>query len=130
MDPALEQRIRAGYAAFARQDLDAVLAAFRPEATLTNPAYAIEGGVREGTDQLRAGLESLHEQFDFLALEVDEIDEGPGGVLVVLDIEANGRGSGAPFRGRFSHVLRLLDGEVVDLAWFSSPEEGRAAVGL
>ena len=40
MDPALEQRIDAAYAAFAAGDFDAVLALFAPDATLVNPARA------------------------------------------------------------------------------------------
>jgi ketosteroid isomerase-like protein len=130
MDPALERRIRDAYAAFARGDLDAAIDGFLPEATLTNPEYALEGGVRRGRDQLRTGLQALHNEFEYSELEVEELIEGPDGVLVLARMRASGRGSGAPLEARFAHVLRFENDLVVDLAWFRTAEEGRQAVGL
>jgi ketosteroid isomerase-like protein len=130
VDPALERHLRETYAAFARGDLDATLAAFRPDATMTNPEYAVDDGVRVGRDEVRAGLQSLHDQFEYAGVEIEELLEGPRGVLVVARMEARGRGSGAPLVGRFFHVFRMSGEQVVDFAWFRSLEEGREAVGL
>ena len=130
VDPALERRIRDAYAAFARGDLDAALSWFRPEATMTNPEYAVDAGVRVGRDEVRIGLHSLLEGFEYTALEVEEILEGPDGLLVIARMEAHGKGSGAPVDNRFVHVYRMRDDQVVDFAWFRTVEEGRRAVGL
>ena len=130
VDPGQERRIRAAYAAFVRGDLDGALASFVPEATFTNPDYAVEGGVRVGLDQVRAGFLSLHEQFEYESLDVEEIIEGPAGFLVVAHMHGRGRGSGAPLEGHFFHAFRMRGEQVLDFAWFSSLEEGRAAVGL
>ena len=87
VDPAVEERIRRAYAAFAAGDFDAAMASFAPDVQLVNPDYAMEAGVREGLDSLREGLQSLHDQFEYDSLEILEIDEGPSGVLVVARLE-------------------------------------------
>ncbi len=130
MDPVLEQRIRDAYAAFLRGDVDTALDEFLPEATFRNPEYAIEGGVRQGREELRASFQALHDGFDFTAFEVEQLIEGPDGVLAIVRTEATGKGSGAPFESRFAHMFRLRDQQVVDFAWFRTVEEGRRAVGL
>jgi ketosteroid isomerase-like protein len=131
VEPAQERQIREAYAAFARGDLGAALAWFVPEATFTNPDYAVEGGVRVGRDQLRVGFESLHDQFEYSSLEIEQLVEGPEGrVLVVVHFEGRGRTSGAPLNERFFHVFQMRGEQVLDFAWFTSLEEGRAAVGL
>jgi ketosteroid isomerase-like protein len=130
VDAGLQQRIRDFYTAYARGDMDAALEGFHADATLTNPEYAIDGGVRRGREQLRAALQGLHEGFEFQGIEVDELHEGPDGVLVLFPLVLRGRGSGAPIEERFAHVLRLRDGRVADLAWFRTAAEGRRAAGL
>jgi ketosteroid isomerase-like protein len=130
VEPAQERRIREAYTAFVRGDLDDALASFVPEATFTNPEYAVEGGVRVGHEQVRAGFESLHQQFDYTALDIEQLVEGPDGVLVVVRFQGRGKASGAPLDERFFHVFRMRGEEVLDFAWFTSLEEARRAVGL
>src|SRR3954470_3075036 len=130
VEPAQERRIREAYAAFVRGDLDSALASFVPEATFTNPAYAVEGGVRVGYDEIRAGFKSLHDEFEYSSLDVEQLIEGPEGVLVVVRFQGSGKTSGAPLDVRFFHVFRMRGEEVLDFAWFTSLEEGRRAVGL
>ena len=130
MDPALEARIHDVYAAYARGDVDTLLEAFAPDATLVNPEYAVDGGVRRGHAELGVALTELHEQFDYQELEVERIEEGPAGVAVDIRMIVSGRTSGARLEQRFSHVLRLRDELVVELLWFATPAEGRGAAGL
>jgi ketosteroid isomerase-like protein len=130
VDPAVEERIRRAYAAFATGDLDTAMASFAPDVALVNPDYAMERGVREGLDSLREGLQSLHDQFAYQSLEILEMDEGPGGLLVVARLRASGRSSGVPIDATFTHVFGLRDGQVVSYRWFRTREEGLAAAGL
>ena len=130
VDPALERSIRDAYAAFARGDLDTALATFLPDATFTNPSYAVEGGVRAGRDQVRSGFQALRAEFDYASIDIEDIVQGPTGVLVIARVDARGRTSGAPLDDRFFHVLRMEAGRVVDFAWFLNADEGRRAVGL
>jgi ketosteroid isomerase-like protein len=130
VDPALEKRIRDGYAAFARGDVDAALEHFEADATMTNPEYDLEGGVVHGRDEVLAALRNLHEWFEYEAVEVEDLIEGPAGVLVVVHMRVRGRGSGAPIESRFFHALRTEQGRATALSWFATEEEGRRAVGL
>jgi ketosteroid isomerase-like protein len=129
MDPELERTIRESYAAFAAGDVERATAAFSSDASLVNPDYAMETGVREGLASLRQGLTSLLEQFEYQSLEIEEMLERPGGVLVVSRMRATGRASGAPIDERFTHVLRISDGRVKSWEWFRTREEGLAALG-
>jgi ketosteroid isomerase-like protein len=130
MDPALERRIYDFYAAFGRGDLETVLEAFAPDVRLVNPDYAVDGGVREGRDGMRAALEGIHEQFEYERIEVERLEEGPDGVLGVFRMVVSGRVSGAPLSQTFTHVFRFREDLVVELLWFRTLEEGRQAVGL
>jgi ketosteroid isomerase-like protein len=130
MDSAQERRVRDAYAAFARGDIDSALSHFVPDATFTNPDYAIEPGVREGREAVRESFQALHEGFDYASLEVEELVEGPDGLLVLVRMVAHGRGSGAPLEASFVHVFRFRGEQVSDFAWFRTAEEGRRAVGL
>jgi ketosteroid isomerase-like protein len=130
VDPAVEKRVRRAYAAFATGDFDAAMASFAPDVQLVNPDYAMEGGVRDGFDALRDGLQSLHDQFAYHSLEILEMDEGPSGLLVVARLKAFGRTSGVPIDETFTHVFGMRDGQVVSYRWFRTREEGLAAAGL
>ncbi len=131
MDRALEQRLRSGYAAFAAGDLDAAMESLAPDVSFVNPEYALEGGVREGFEGVRGGLQALLDQFEFESVEVEEILQGENAVMLVVHIRAKGRGSGVPLDQRFAHVWTSLeDGRGVTFQWFVSREEGLTAAGL
>jgi ketosteroid isomerase-like protein len=130
MDPAVERQLRNAYEVFLTGDMDLILRGFAPDATFTNPPYAIEGGVRRGLDELRVSFQALHDEFEFRSLDIEELIEGPEGVFAIVRADARGRSSGAPLHGRFYHSWRLRDGLVADFAWYTTLEEGRAAIGL
>jgi ketosteroid isomerase-like protein len=130
MDPAVEQRIRNAYAAFAAGDVDGAVDGVHPDAELVNPPDAIETGTRSGRDELRAAFQRLHDEFEFESLDILEMYEGPRGVVVVSHWVGRGRSSGAPLGATLTHVLEMSDGVVVTYRWFRSVAEGRAAAGL
>ena len=130
MDPALERRIHHFYAAFGQGDVDALREAFDPDVKMINPEYAVDGGVRQGRAGVRAALTGLSEQFDYERIEVERIEEGPDGVLVVFRMVVSGRASGAPLDQCFTHVFRFRGELVIEFRWFRTLAEGRRAVGL
>jgi ketosteroid isomerase-like protein len=130
VDPAFVQEIRDAYAAFAAGDVDRAMSKFfAPDAAYVNPEYAMESS-DHGPDALRRGLLALHEHFEYESADVEEIQEGPDGVFVLVRLKATGRGSGAPVDATFAHVFRRRDGLVTDYEWYASREEGLAAAGL
>ncbi len=126
----MEGVVRRAYAAFAAGDIETTMAGFAPDIEMVNPEYAMESGVRRGLDSMREGLQNLYDQFNYESLEILEIDEGPGGVLVVARLRASGRASGAPIDETFTHVFSLRDGQVATYRWFRTRPEGLEAAGL
>jgi ketosteroid isomerase-like protein len=130
MDEALERRVHEAYRVFMTGDMELILREFAPDATFTNPPYAVEGGVRRGHAEVGPSIQALHDQFEFLSVDVEELIEGARGVLAIIRMDARGRASGAPLQGRFFHTWQLRDGLVADFAWFAGLDEARAWIGL
>ena len=130
MEPELERSVRRAYAAFAAGDMETAIASFAPDIEMVNPDYAMESGVRKGLDSMREGLQNLYDQFNYESLEILEIEEGPGGVLVVARLRASGRASGVPIDETFTHVFGLQEGRVVSYRWFRTRAEGAESAGL
>jgi ketosteroid isomerase-like protein len=132
MDPELEQRIRATYEAFARGDVEAVLANFDADSRVANPDYALEGGEAEGRQAAAATFQSTLDWLKLESIDVEEIAEGPDGVLVMIRLRGEGRASGVPVDVRYAHAIEYdVEGNRVQrFTWFETREEGLAAVGL
>jgi len=128
--PAFEQEIREAYAAFAAGDVDGVMATFfTSDASYVNPDYALEPTVH-GHEAFRRALLALHEQFEYQSVEVEEIEDGPNGLFVLVRLKATGKTSGAPLDETFAHVFRMSGRVASSYEWYTSREEGRAAAGL
>jgi ketosteroid isomerase-like protein len=130
VDPAVEERIRAAYAAFVAGDLDAVLSEISPEIVFVNPEYAVDGGTATGLPALRGALGRLHENFLGLTIEIEEILEAPGAAVVTSRWRGEGRVSGAPIDQPLTHVFDCGDGGVVKWRWLRSRAEGLEAAGI
>jgi ketosteroid isomerase-like protein len=124
-----DEQIRAAYEHFAAADFDAALRLFSPDATYVNPAAALMPGTRQGIDEVAAALRSIHEEIDFDRVDVLEIAEGRGCLLVTLRVVGRGRMSGAPIDELFNHVLRFEGEQVVAFEWYSNLDEATRAAG-
>jgi ketosteroid isomerase-like protein len=130
MDPDTERRIRAGYAAFARGDLDAVLENFDAQSEVASPDYALESGEAEGREAAAGAIGGTLEWMNVETLDIEELVEGPRGVLVMIRLRGEGRASGIPVDVRYAHAIELDGQRIQRLTWFETREEGLAAVGL
>jgi ketosteroid isomerase-like protein len=130
VNPATEQFMRAAYASFFAADFEAVRETLAPDAIYVNPPYAIEGGTRQGADELVTMWRDLHDLFEIESMEVQELQEGPRGIFALLQIRARGSGSGVPTDIVQSHLVRLRGGRISELHWFMTREEGLEAAGL
>ncbi len=61
--------------------------------------------------------------------DIDELEELPGGILVMVTFRGRGRGrgSGAPAEQQFAHVFGFENGLVRRFFWYRSREEAVAA---
>jgi ketosteroid isomerase-like protein len=125
-----DAEIREAYARFATGDVEGALRLFSADAAYVNPVAALEPGTRRGIDEVASALRSIHEQIDFDQIEVRDIAEGPGCLLVTLRVEGRGRISGAPVDQLFYHVLRFADEQVTAFEWYTGRDEGVGAAGL
>ena len=130
MDPDLEKRIRGAYAAFERGDVEAVLDNFDPDSRVANPDYALEGGEASGREAAATSFLGTLEWLSLESIDVEELLEGPDGVLVMVRLRGEGRGSGVPVDVRYAHAIELDDDRIRRFTWFETREEGLAAVGL
>jgi ketosteroid isomerase-like protein len=129
VDPELERTIRDAYAAFVERDVESLRSFWHEDAVYVNPPYAMEAGTREGRDAVVI-WNGLHTLFDFDAVEVHEITEGPAGVLAVVRYKGRGRASGAPVDVPMAHVIEIRDGRVARLAWYGTRDEAAEVAGL
>jgi ketosteroid isomerase-like protein len=130
-DPELERLLRDAYAAYSAGELDRALDYFAEDALYVNPPDALEQGTREGHPGVLAAWRALHEQFALAELEIHEIQEGDGCLLVIGRFRGEGRASGAPVDLRMNHVVRLReDLKVISLEWFFEREEAERAAGI
>jgi ketosteroid isomerase-like protein len=130
MDPDLERRIRGAYAAFERGEVDTVLENFDSDSQLASPEYALEGGEAAGRDAAAASFLGTLEWLRLESIDVEELLEGPDGVLVMVRLRGEGRASGVPVDVRYAHAIEFDDSRVQRFTWFETREEGLAAVGL
>ncbi len=130
MDPDIERRIRSAYAAFARGDLEGTLADFDAESEVASPDYALEGGSLKGREGAAASFQGTLEWVKIDSIEIEELLEGPEGVLAMIRMRGEGRTSGVPVDVVYAHAIELDDVRVRRITWFDTREEGLAAVGL
>ena len=122
--------IRVAYADFGRGDWTNLLESLDPEVEWHNPEDALEPGIRYGKDSFRVALERVLDSFEFSSIELERITEVGDQVVVLLHIQGQGRGSGAPLDERFGHVLTMRNGKAIRFAWFTNQTEALEAVGL
>jgi ketosteroid isomerase-like protein len=122
--------IRVAYADFSRGDWTNLLESLDPKVEWHNPEDALEPGIRYGKDSFRVALERVLDSFEISRIELERITEVRDQVVVLLHVQGQGRGSGAPLDQRFGHVLTMRNGKAIRFAWFTNQAEALEAVGL
>ena len=117
---------RRGYEAYARGDLDAVLADIDPE-MITYRAEP-DGATFKGW---KGFLAAIAEDFDdFTITPAEFIEANDRQVVVRVHQKAVGRQSGAPIEADFWFVYTFSAGKVIRLDMFVSKEQAFEAAGL
>jgi ketosteroid isomerase-like protein len=110
--PSNVDAVRAGYAAFARGDIPAVLAMFVEAAQWYAPDELPTGGTFRGPAGIAAFFSGLTAHYD--ELQVHPLRFLDAGEQVVVEGRHTGRIAGAPFDVGFVHVWTLAGGRVVE----------------
>ena len=122
--PDLAERVRAGLEAFGRADFDAALRFFAP-----NAMWAMDGGdTFEGVAAIRDFIEDVYSQFQGLEVDVEEIRElGGDVVLAVNTMRSHPGGSSAEVRQRGAFIYATEAGLTVRVTSSSDIDAARAA---
>jgi ketosteroid isomerase-like protein len=121
------QVLRDGYAAFARQDIPAVLAAFDANIEWNVPDSLPFGGTFHGHDGVMGFFGRLAEVWQDLGVEPEEfIDAGDTVVVLVRD---RGTGAGGTLDTRVVHLWRMRDGKAVSFTEFIDTAKALDALG-
>jgi ketosteroid isomerase-like protein len=121
------QVLRDGYAAFARQDVAAVLAAFDESIEWHTPDSLPFGGTHRGHEGVGAFFGALAEHWQELSVEPEEFIDG-GDTIVVL-ARNRATGAGGSVDATVVHVWRMRDGKAVSFTEFMDTARTLRALG-
>ena len=129
MSEAVE-RVRLGYEAFNRGDLDAALAGLHPDVEWSVLAFLPEAEVYRGPDGVRAFWEMWFENFEEFQIEVEEIVDVGDRILALIAISGSGRGSGVDVQTpTFAQIWTYEEGKVTRVEMLIK-EDALASLGL
>src|SRR5262249_59376055 len=105
--------VRAGFEAFARGDIEAMLAVADPEGVLHDPDWT--GRTFHGRDGYLEFLTEWMESWDTYTIEVEEYRASDEWVVAVGKQTGRGKGSGIELEGPVIYLLRVEDGLITEL---------------
>jgi ketosteroid isomerase-like protein len=121
--------IQAGYAAFARQDIPAVLAILDPDIVWDSPASVPTGGVFHGHDGVLGFFKGLGDGYAELHVEpADWLDAGDR-VVALGRVTGIGAATGTTVDVPFAHIWTVRDGRAVAFLEFLDTATLAAALG-
>jgi glutamate formiminotransferase/glutamate formiminotransferase/formiminotetrahydrofolate cyclodeaminase len=115
--------------AWARNDMEAVLELFEPDAELDLSRLELpDARLLRGTGDMREFFDTLFASFDELAFEPADIAERGGWVLVKGRIRGRSQTVGLVVEHEFSEALLVRGGRIRRDVWFRDPAEADAWV--
>jgi uncharacterized protein len=126
------ERVRGGYEAFARGDVDAVLELLAPDVDW-HPAIAAILGVEtlRGREAVRRFLSrDLFEGFDRFRADPLSFEDLGDFVLVMVRYTGRGEGSGIELDQRFATLYEIRNGQTVTMRDYPTREEALEAAEL
>ena len=106
------------YAAINARDRDAIRDLTAPDILVRTTVEAYRG-----PEALLGWLDEGDEAFDDFAVELLEVEELGGHVVVSMLQRGRGKASGAEVEDRLTHVWTLRDGRAIALRSFAGPED-------
>ena len=123
-------RLRRGYEAFARRDLDAALEMMDPEIEAHDAPEAPDATVHHGREAVRRDWEQMFALFEDFTIDIEEVFDAGEELVVFLRLSGRGRESGAEVEARMAHVWTIREGRAIRLRQYLDRAEALAAVGL
>ena len=107
--------MRRSYEAFARDDLDGVVADMDPDIEWHQAQGLPHGGVYRGLDEVRRAIfDPLDDEWwDDFSADPDEFVDAVESVLVLGSYTGRAKGTGKPLDVPFAHIWTFRDGKAV-----------------
>ena len=129
MSAADVEIVSKGVEAYNRGDVEAVLAMTAPDVVLVPVRALLEGGSYEGHDGVRRFMADMDEDWAERAIEIDEIRDLEGTILVLGQFRAVGR-SGVEVRQPLAWRSEVRDGKLIRMQAYSDVSVALNELGL
>src|SRR5919109_2029851 len=129
MAPSDAEIVRGGYEAFNRGDIDWMVDHMDPQIVWEDSAKLPDARTYRGVEEVRRYLESLFRHWDEIRYELEDVRDGPEGVLAFVRLVARGKTSGAAVDARMAPVHVLRGGRGVHVRVFFDREAALEAGG-
>jgi ketosteroid isomerase-like protein len=120
--------IVASYESLNERDIDATMAALAEDAEWHESEVLPETGVYRGREAIRAFLTHFLDSWERFHQTVEEVQVAGDRVLLMIHLEATGKGSAADVDARYAHLWTVSDGRGVRVDAFYDRDEARAAL--
>jgi ketosteroid isomerase-like protein len=125
------ERVRSGYEAFARGDLDGVLEVLDPEIEVhPPPEFLGKGASYHGHAGFLAYSQRWLEPWEEYRLIPEQFIEAGDRVIAANRAIARGKGSGVEVETRMAHSWTMREGKAVRMEVFRTAAEALGAAGL
>lgn len=117
--------LRDQYAAVNERDWERAMGHYAEGVRLTVASSYINAGTFDGADEVGRWFGDWMSQFGAdLRFEITELTElEDGRILLVADVHARGRASGAPVLGQVVWAYRFRDGKITEVGGYESREQ-------
>jgi ketosteroid isomerase-like protein len=120
------ETIRSGIEAYNAADLERLIAIADPDVRMVPIRSLVEGGEYRGHDGMRRFMADTDEDWSERGIEVSEIRDSEGGVLVLGDFWGIGRASGSEVRFPIAWLCRMRDGKLAGMRAYTDQDKAVA----
>jgi ketosteroid isomerase-like protein len=120
--------IVASYESLNDGDIDAAMEALAEDAEWHESEVLPDTGVYRGREAIRAFLTEFLASWERFHQTVDEVHRAGDRILVLIHLEATGRGSAADVDARYAHLWTVSEGRGVRVDAFYDRDEALAAL--
>jgi ketosteroid isomerase-like protein len=120
--------IVAAYEALNRRDIDAAMEALDQDAEWHESEVLPDTGIYRGREAIRAFLTDFLDSWERFHQTVEEVRQADDRVLVLIHLEARGRGSAAEVDARYAHLWSISGIRGIRVDAFYDRDEAIAAL--
>jgi ketosteroid isomerase-like protein len=113
--------------AFNRHDFDSLMADLDPDVQLHEWPAAPGAQTYGGREGLLSAIESWFESWEWMQVEIEDLEEADGRVLVTSHQRARGKGSEVEVEIRSWNVYSFENGKLNDIALFTDRDDALEA---